>query len=229
MRQPRALLAVTVVAFVLGILLVMQLRAQNSAGGLEQLSAADLTVLIANLNDRNGAAARPRSPSSRPTCAALQATRRQRRGQRRPAPVRSDPPAAVGRASTRSQGRGIVVARRRARSRPTRVNDLLDELRLAGAEAIAIEDVRVVAGHDRRRPAGRAWWSKAPAWRPPSRSRPSARRRRCRRSSIARAASSAASRSASRTSSSRSRPSDAPLQLPATRRDLIPDGATPRI
>ena len=54
MKQPRALIVVTTVAFVLGILLVMQLRAQNSAGGLEQLSAADLTVLIANLNDRNG-------------------------------------------------------------------------------------------------------------------------------------------------------------------------------
>jgi uncharacterized small protein (DUF1192 family) len=53
LKQPRALTAVTLVAFVLGILLVMQLRAQDSVGGMEQLSAADLTVLIANLNDRN--------------------------------------------------------------------------------------------------------------------------------------------------------------------------------
>ena len=44
----------TVVAFIMGLLLVLQLRAQGSAGGLGQLSTQDLTTLIASLNLGNG-------------------------------------------------------------------------------------------------------------------------------------------------------------------------------
>ncbi|HEY7523348.1 MAG TPA: DUF881 domain-containing protein [Candidatus Limnocylindrales bacterium] len=53
MRSQRSQLAVTVVAFVLGVLLVAQARSQTTDPGLAALSAQDLTILIANLNTRN--------------------------------------------------------------------------------------------------------------------------------------------------------------------------------
>jgi uncharacterized protein YlxW (UPF0749 family) len=143
MKQPRALLAVTIVAFVLGILLVMQLRAQNSAGGLEQLSSADLTVLIANLNDRN-ALLRTEVAGLEADLRGLQASGASDEGN--VDQLRTD----LSRLRLWAgldpiQGRGIVVAVKGPITADA-VNDLLDELRLAGAEAIAIEDVRVVAG-----------------------------------------------------------------------------------
>jgi uncharacterized protein YlxW (UPF0749 family) len=143
MRQPRALVAVTLVAFVLGVLLVMQLRAQNAAGGLEQLSAADLTVLIANLNDRNGVLS-AEVAELESDLRAVEASGASREGN-------------VDRLRTDLTRLGMWTGTEAIEGRGVRVdvsgpitadavNDLLDELRLAGAEAIAIQDVRVVAG-----------------------------------------------------------------------------------
>src|SRR5262249_7361881 len=53
MHRRRSQLTIAAVAFVLGLLVVVQLRSQAGAPGLAQLSAQDLTVLVANLNDRN--------------------------------------------------------------------------------------------------------------------------------------------------------------------------------
>ncbi len=53
MHVRRNQLTIAAVAFVLGLLVVVQLRAQAGTTGLEQLSTQDLTVLVANLNDRN--------------------------------------------------------------------------------------------------------------------------------------------------------------------------------
>ena len=53
MHRTRSQLALAAVAFVLGLLVVVQMRAQAGSGGLAQLSSQDLTVLVANLNDRN--------------------------------------------------------------------------------------------------------------------------------------------------------------------------------
>ncbi|MFI5254456.1 MAG: DUF881 domain-containing protein [Candidatus Limnocylindrales bacterium] len=133
----------TVVAFVLGLLLVMQLRAQESAGGLQQLSTQDLTQLIANLNVQNGqlsAEAADLDSQLRSLTAAsangqvsvsqLQDDLRRLRLWGGLDPVR---------------GQGVVVdVSGPITSRA--VNDLLDELRLAGAEALAVGDVRVVPG-----------------------------------------------------------------------------------
>ena len=53
MRVRRNQLTIAAVAFVLGLLVVVQLRAQAGSTGLAALSAQDLTVLVANLNERN--------------------------------------------------------------------------------------------------------------------------------------------------------------------------------
>jgi len=46
-------LTVAAVTFILGLLVIVQLRAQAGGSGLATLSAQDLTVLVANLNTRN--------------------------------------------------------------------------------------------------------------------------------------------------------------------------------
>ena len=53
MHRPRSQLTIAAVAFVLGVLVVVQLRSQAGDPGLAQLSSQDLTVLVANLNARN--------------------------------------------------------------------------------------------------------------------------------------------------------------------------------
>ena len=53
MHRTRSQLAVAAVALVLGLLVVVQVRAQAGGAGLAQLSSQDLTVLVANLNARN--------------------------------------------------------------------------------------------------------------------------------------------------------------------------------
>ena len=225
MRQPRALLAVTTVAFVLGILLVMQLRAQNGAGGLEQLSAADLTVLIANLNDRNGLL-RAEVAGLEADLRGLEATGAS--GEGNLGRLRSD----LTRLRLWSgleaiEGRGVrveVVGPITADA----VNDLLDELRLAGAEAIAIEDVRVVAGTI---VAGQPTElvvdgsRLGPAFEITAIGSPPALQAILDRSGgiVSRIAVGQPDVFVEII------PSETPLQLPATRRDLIPDGATPRI
>jgi uncharacterized protein YlxW (UPF0749 family) len=225
MKQPRALVAVTAVAFVLGILLVMQLRAQNSAGGLEQLSSADLTVLIANLNDRN-AVLRTEVAGLESDLRALEASGASGAGN--VDRLRSD----LSRLRLWAgldpiEGRGVVV-RVSGPITADAVNDLLDELRLAGAEAIAIGGVRVVPGTTVGGPASDLVVEGAhldPDFEITAIGSPQALQAILDRSGgiVSRIAVGQPEVSVDVT------PSEAPLQLPATRRDLTPDGATPRI
>jgi len=225
MKQPRALAAVTVVAFVLGILLVMQLRAQNSAGGLEQLSAADLTVLIANLNDRNGLL-RNEVSKLEADLRAVEASGAS--GEGNVGRLRSDlTRLRLWAGSEAIEGRGVVVDVGGPITADA-TNDLLDELRLAGAEAIAIGDVRVVAGTSVAGAPGALQvegTDLGPSFEITAIGSPPALQAIL-----------------DRPGGIVSRivvgqpdvfvdviPSDAPLELPATRRDLVPDGATPRI
>src|SRR2546423_12734862 len=53
LHRPRSQLAVAAVAVLLGILVVVQIRAQGGGSGLESLSAQELTDVVANLNTRN--------------------------------------------------------------------------------------------------------------------------------------------------------------------------------
>ena len=53
MRTRRSQIALAAVALVLGFLVVTQVRSQSGGTGLEDRSAQDLTLLVANLNTRN--------------------------------------------------------------------------------------------------------------------------------------------------------------------------------
>ena len=53
MRTTRNQISIAVVAAILGLLVVVQLRTQSAGTGLDALSAQELTVLVANLNTRN--------------------------------------------------------------------------------------------------------------------------------------------------------------------------------
>ena len=225
MKQPRALAAVTAVAFVLGILLVMQLRAQNSAGGLEQLSVADLTVLIANLNDRNGQL-RNEVSKLEADLRAIEASGTN--GEGNVDRLRTDlTRLRLWAGSEAIEGRGIVV-RVGGPISADAANDLLDELRLAGAEAIAVGNVRVVAGTTLTGAPGALQVegvSLGPSFEISAIGSPPALQAILDRPGGI----------VSRITVGQPDvfvdvvPSDTPLELPASRRDLIPAGATPRI
>jgi uncharacterized protein YlxW (UPF0749 family) len=143
MSRRRGALAVTAVAFLLGALLVIQLRAQSAQGGLNALSAQDLTTLIANLNAGNDELRteigdlqaqlddlRSTTAAGRSNVGALQTELQRIRLWAGLDPV---------------QGQGVTLTVAGPVD-AAGVNDLLNELRLAGAEALAVEGVRVVPG-----------------------------------------------------------------------------------
>ncbi|MGH2467279.1 MAG: DUF881 domain-containing protein [Candidatus Limnocylindrales bacterium] len=143
MTSPRSRIAVSAVAFVLGLLLVVQFRAQNAAGGLAGLSTQDLTTLVASLNDRN---AQLRTQTAQLQAQLAQMQEQQRTGQSNVGDLEAelarirlwtglDP--AVG------AGVGLIISGQVA---PDAVDDVLNELRLAGAEAMAVEGIRVASG-----------------------------------------------------------------------------------
>ena len=142
MGDTRSQLSVAAVAFLLGLLVVVQLRTQTGGSALEALSTQDLTSLVANLNSQND---RLRTEigtlqNQLDELRANQATGATSIGQ-----IESD----LGRVRAWTgldpvSGRGVTITV----SGPIEANaveDLLNELRNAGAEAIAIGDIRVVA------------------------------------------------------------------------------------
>jgi len=142
MGDARSQLSVAAVAFLLGLLVVVQLRTQTGGSALQALSTQDLTSLVANLNSQND---RLRTEigtlqNQLDELRANQATGATSIGQ-----IESD----LGRVRAWTgldpvSGRGVTITV----SGPIEANaveDLLNELRNAGAEAIAIGDIRVVA------------------------------------------------------------------------------------
>lgn len=142
LRAPRSQLLVASVAFILGLLVVVQIRSQAGGTSLAALTSQDLTFLVANLNTRND--------QLRSDITSLQ---RQlegledggSRGASSVADIRSD----LARIRAWSgldpvEGDGITITIS-GDVPAAAIEDLLNELRNAGAEAIAIEDVRVVA------------------------------------------------------------------------------------
>ena len=143
MRLPAAQLALTGVLFVLGFLVIVQLRAQSAGSALDGRSTEELTTLVANLNTRND--------QLRAEVARLEANL---------AGVVAD--RQTGRSSVDTLQDDIARIRAWAGVDPvsgsgvrvlvtgplgvTGVSDLLNELRNAGAEAVAVEDVRLVPG-----------------------------------------------------------------------------------
>jgi uncharacterized protein YlxW (UPF0749 family) len=142
-RTRRGILAVTAVTFVLGLLLVIQLRAQSAGGGIDALSTQDLTTLIANLNQRN---AQLRDEVSGLQAQLGQLTSAQTSGQSNVGELQTElQRLRLWEGADAVRGRGVVVTVSGPIS-PAAANDLLNELRLAGAEALAVEDERVVPG-----------------------------------------------------------------------------------
>lgn len=143
LRAPRSQALVAAVAFLLGLLVVAQIRAQSGNGTLAGLTSQDLTFLVANLNTRNEQLRREIATLER-QLAALEL------GGSRGASSVSEMQADLDRIRAwagldRIAGDGIEITI----SGPIgsrAIEDLVNELRNAGAEAIAIEDVRVVPG-----------------------------------------------------------------------------------
>ena len=143
MRRPRNALTIAAVAVVLGLLVALQIRSQAQTGGLETLSAPELTVLVANLNARND--------QLRTEIATLDDEVRslaagQSRGDTSLAQLQLDLArirAWAGLAEVAGPGVRITVTGPIAGSA---IEDLLNELRNAGAEALAVDDVRLVQG-----------------------------------------------------------------------------------
>lgn len=143
MRRSSGRLAVSVVLMLLGFLVVAQLRSQAVNPGLAGLSAQDLTVLVANLSTRNN--------ELRDEIAALTQQEESvasavERGDTSAVQIRTD--------LTRIQGWSGALAISGAGVRVLvegslpgdAVSQLINELRNAGAEGIAIGGIRDVPG-----------------------------------------------------------------------------------
>lgn len=143
LRAPRSQVLVAAVAFLLGLLVVGQIRAQAGNKTLEGLSSQDLTFLVASLNTRNEELRREIATLDR-QLATLEV------GGSRGASSVNEIQADLDRIRAwsgldRVGGDGIAITINGPIG-PRAIEDLINELRNAGAEAIAIEDVRVVPG-----------------------------------------------------------------------------------
>ena len=142
MASRAAQVSLTVVALLIGVLLVAQLRSQARPTEISSLSAQDLSTLIETLSDRN-----------RELRASLADAREQLR-EYRVAEAQGQSALDVSREDLRRivafggmgsvEGQGIVVTVDGDLD-SIAVNDLLNELRNAGAEAIAVDQVRITA------------------------------------------------------------------------------------
>ena len=141
MRSGRSQIALAVVALVLGFLVVTQVRSQAGGTGLEDRSAQDLTLLVANLNTRNDQLRGEVADlgSQLDSIGAAQARGDTSAGQLRADLVRIRIWSGVDPAD----GQGVRVVLRGPATAGV-LADLLNELRNAGAEAIDVGGVRVV-------------------------------------------------------------------------------------
>ncbi|MCU0506245.1 MAG: DUF881 domain-containing protein [Chloroflexi bacterium] len=139
----RGQLAMAAVLLILGFLLVVQLRSQQAGTGLDRLASQDLTLLVANLNTRNdqlraevaslqGQLARVESAAGSGQQTALQLRNEIARDR---AWAGLEP----------AIGSGVTVEITGPVGGAA-VGEVLNELRNAGAEALAVAGVRVVAG-----------------------------------------------------------------------------------
>jgi uncharacterized protein YlxW (UPF0749 family) len=142
-RSLREQLTIAAVAGILGLLVIGQLRGQAAVPGLSNLSAQDLTLLIANLNARNDQLRNEVAGLEQQT-STLQSARSN--GQTTVDQLEGD----LARIQAWSgaiglTGPGISISVQGSIGGDG-VEELLNELRNAGAEAIAVGDVRVVPG-----------------------------------------------------------------------------------
>jgi len=140
-RDRRSQLSLAAVAFILGLLVVVQLRTQTGSP-LEALSTQDLTTLVASLNSQND---RLRTEIGTLQTQLDELSANQASGATSVGQIASD----LGRIRAWAgldpvSGRGVTLTVSGGID-GSAVEELINELRNAGAEAIAIEDIRVVA------------------------------------------------------------------------------------
>ncbi|MEK6720245.1 MAG: DUF881 domain-containing protein [Chloroflexota bacterium] len=143
MHRPFNQVSLAAVTLLLGALVVVQLRSQAGSAGLAALSAQELTVLVANLNTRND--------QLRTEVATLQRqlddlVSGQSRGETSVDRIRADlsrVSAWAGLVPVTGPGVTILLSGPVAGAN---VESLVNELRNAGAEGIAIAGIRVVPG-----------------------------------------------------------------------------------
>jgi uncharacterized protein YlxW (UPF0749 family) len=141
--QRRNQLTIAAVAFILGLLVVIQLRTQASGTAFAGLSSQELTVLVANLNDRNDEL-RGEIASLDRELATL--TANMQRGEVSVDELRADlRRVRLYAGIDPATGPGVVITIRGPID-GSGVEDLVNELRNAGAEAIAVDAVRLVPG-----------------------------------------------------------------------------------
>ena len=140
MNKRRNQISMALVGVILGALLVVQLRSQEAGNGLDQLTPTELTVLVGNLNTRNDQL-RAEIVTTQAELSALQAS--DARGDTSIGQLQSDLDKV--RAWTGLDpvsGPGVRITVTGALDAGS-VQDLINELRNAGAEAIAVDAVRV--------------------------------------------------------------------------------------
>jgi uncharacterized protein YlxW (UPF0749 family) len=151
MRKPSARLAVGAVLCILGFLVVVQLKSQSTDQGLNGLSVQELTELVANLTTRNNQLRDEIATLERQHASVEGAVAR---GDTSAVQVRAD----LNRVLGWSGRLGVTGAGVRVSVMGDLPGDalelLLNELRNAGAEAIAIDDTRIVAGDVPNGPSG---------------------------------------------------------------------------
>jgi uncharacterized protein YlxW (UPF0749 family) len=144
MHRLRSQLTISAVAVLLGFLVVSQLRGQQLLSpGLAGLSAQELTVLVANLNTRNDQL-RTEVASLERELATLVGN--EARGETSVDQIRRDLArlrAWAGLEAVTGPGVTITIS---GRIEGSGIEDLVNELRNAGAEAIAVGGVRAVQG-----------------------------------------------------------------------------------
>jgi len=143
MRRRNSQVTIAVVTLVLGLLVVIQLRTQSTGAAFAGLSSQDLTVLVANLNDRNDQLRGEITNLERELEALGQ---NEQRGEASVDELRADLRRVrlyAGLDPANGPGVSILVT---GPIDGDGVENLVNELRNAGAEAMAIEDVRIVPG-----------------------------------------------------------------------------------
>lgn len=136
-------LTIAAVALILGLLVVVQLRSQSGTAGLAQLSSQDLTVLVANLNARNDQLRGEVSSLERELGTLNQNAAR---GEVSVDELRAELSRIQAYAGLDAVGGSGVTISINGPIDGSGVEELINELRNAGAEAIGVGGIRVVTG-----------------------------------------------------------------------------------
>ncbi|HEY3333977.1 MAG TPA: DUF881 domain-containing protein [Candidatus Limnocylindrales bacterium] len=143
MRRAPARIALTVVLFLLGFLVVAQLNAGSADQGLTALSVSELTELVANVTTRNNQLREEIATLERQHESVQAAVNR---GDTSVGQIQADLDRILGWSGVLPvSGPGVVVTIKGPVPGDA-IELLMNELRNAGAEATAIGDIRVVPG-----------------------------------------------------------------------------------